>query len=52
MKKILVADDDGNIRTLLKHVLTREGYQVMEASDGRDAKLKLKETIADLAVVD
>ncbi|WP_234537200.1 response regulator transcription factor [Paenibacillus pseudetheri] len=52
MKKILVADDDNNIRTLLKHVLTREGYQVMEASDGRDAIHKLKESIADLAVVD
>lgn len=35
MKKILVADDDVNIRTLLKHVLTREGYQVMDTSDTR-----------------
>lgn len=52
MKKILVADDDSNIRTLLKHVLTREGYQVVEAADGRDAKLKLEDSIADLAVVD
>lgn len=52
MKKILVADDDVNIRTLLKHVLTREGYQVMEASDGRDAIHKLQDSIADLAVVD
>lgn len=52
MKNILVADDDSNIRTLLNHVLIREGYQVIEASDGRDAIHKLKESIADLAVVD
>jgi two-component system OmpR family response regulator len=52
MKTILVVDDDVNIRTLLKHVLTREGYQVMEASDGQDAIHKLKEKTADLAVVD
>ncbi|KGE17149.1 response regulator transcription factor [Paenibacillus wynnii] len=52
MKKILITDDDVHIRTLLKHVLTREGYLVIEASDGQEAIHKLKESIVDLAVVD
>lgn len=52
MKKILIADDDQHIRTLLRHVLTREGYLVLEAADGREAIRKLQETTVDLAVVD
>lgn len=51
-EKILVADDDLNIRTLLRHVLTREGYLVVEAGDGREALGLLKEHTVDLAVVD
>ncbi|AOZ94463.1 response regulator transcription factor [Paenibacillus crassostreae] len=52
MRKLLVADDDHNIRMLLRHVLTKEGFQVIEASDGRDATDKMKETTIDLAIVD
>ncbi|WNS45433.1 response regulator transcription factor [Paenibacillus sp. MMS20-IR301] len=52
MKKILVADDDLHIRTLLRHVLTREGYLVLEAGDGRGAVTLLKDQTVDLAVVD
>ncbi|MEC0092125.1 DNA-binding response regulator [Paenibacillus macquariensis subsp. defensor] len=52
MRKLLVADDDPNIRTLLKHVLTRQGYGVIEATDGEDAIHKLKGTTVDLAIVD
>lgn len=52
MRRLLVADDDPNIRMLLKHVLTREVYVVLEASDGEDAIHKLKGTTVDLAIVD
>ncbi|ASA21409.1 DNA-binding response regulator [Paenibacillus donghaensis] len=52
MKTILVSDDDRHIRTLLKHVLTRDGYLVTEAADGQEAKLRLKQHTVDLAVVD
>lgn len=52
MKKILVADDDVHIRTLLRHVLMREGYLVAEAGDGREAALLMREQTVDLAVVD
>lgn len=52
MRKLLVADDDPNIRMLLKHVLTRKGYLVIEANDGEDAIHKLKNATVDLAIVD
>ncbi|MEK3700076.1 response regulator transcription factor [Paenibacillus sp. FSL R10-2199] len=52
MKKIIVADDDVHIRTLLRHVLTREGYHVLEADDGREAVTLMQEQTVDLAVVD
>lgn len=52
MKKILVADDDMNIRTLLRHVLLREGYAVAEAENGLQAAELMKASTVDLAVVD
>ncbi|WP_379127201.1 response regulator transcription factor [Paenibacillus sp. sgz500958] len=52
MKTLLIADDDVHIRTLLKHVLTREGYFILEAGNGREALEKMKENTVDLAVVD
>ncbi len=52
MKNILITDDDAHIRTLLKHVLTRDGYLVIEAADGQEAMHKLKDNTVDLAVVD
>ena len=33
-KKILVVEDDGNIRELLRLYLEREGYEVVEAENG------------------
>jgi DNA-binding NtrC family response regulator len=34
---ILLAEDDDHIRGLLSQVLTRRGYQVLEAADGSQA---------------
>jgi two-component system, response regulator, stage 0 sporulation protein F len=52
MKTILVVDDDEAIRTLLQEELEEEGYQVMIATNARDA-LKLVETEAlDLVILD
>jgi CheY-like chemotaxis protein len=36
-KKILLVDDNQQMRTLLVKVLTGAGYQVLEASDGKTA---------------
>ncbi len=52
MKNLLVADDDANIRTLLRYVLTKEGYRVLEARDGLEAIRLLEESAVDLAVID
>ncbi|MCA9706535.1 MAG: response regulator [Myxococcales bacterium] len=33
--RILVVDDEPNMRTILRGLLRREGYEVLEATDGR-----------------
>jgi two-component system, cell cycle response regulator DivK len=40
MKKILIADDKATSRELLRTVLERQGYDVMEAADGEEALQK------------
>ncbi len=37
MNKILIADDESEIRSLLKLYLENEGYEVAEAGDGKEA---------------
>jgi DNA-binding response OmpR family regulator len=37
MMKVLIADDEERMRRLVSDFLSREGYQVIEASDGKDA---------------
>jgi DNA-binding response OmpR family regulator len=36
-KRILVADDDPDMRRLIRYVLERDGYEVVEAADGLQA---------------
>ena len=54
MKKIrlLVVDDEENIRMLFKEELEDEGYQVEAASNGLEALEKLKGSNFDLVVLD
>jgi two-component system, OmpR family, response regulator len=52
MNKILVIDDDVNIRKLVCAILSDVGFDICEAKDGRDALLKLDENKIDLCVVD
>lgn len=37
MPTILIADDEPHIRELVRVVLEREGYRVLEAKDGGEA---------------
>ncbi len=50
--RILVADDDRHIRELLRLVLGKEGYTVLEAEDGAAASALMEREPAQLAVVD
>ena len=50
--KILVVDDDEDSRTLLAHLLKREGYEVATAIDGQDAVEKLPDTSIDVLLLD
>jgi DNA-binding response OmpR family regulator len=49
---VLVADDDDDIRELLKFRLERSGYRVLEATDGEEALTLAQESRPDLAVLD
>jgi len=49
---LLVADDDPGLRESLERTLTREGYRVILASDGRAALERLQGGAVDLIVTD
>jgi DNA-binding response OmpR family regulator len=50
--RILVVDDDDDIRMLLRELFTRAGYEVTEASDGREALRRIFEAPPALVVLD
>lgn len=51
--KAIVVDDSRATRTILKRALTAQGFEVVEAGDGRQALDELKKTgPLDLALVD
>ena len=50
--RILVADDERNIRKNLAMVLESAGYQVEEARDGEEALALCRQTHPDIAFVD
>lgn len=52
MSKILIVDDDPNIRELVGVFLKQEAFDVLEASDGLDALEQLKSVKPDLMVLD
>ncbi len=51
-QRILLADDDEAVRSVLRRSLERAGYEVREASDGRAALKLLASTPADLIITD
>lgn len=50
-RKILIADDDPEILEVLRLLLTGEGYQVVEAADGKEAIALLDDSL-DLVILD
>lgn len=52
MARILVVDDDKSIRRTLKDILEFEKYEVIEANDGLDCMVKLKQNQFDVVILD
>jgi DNA-binding response OmpR family regulator len=50
--KILIVDDDSNARKMLNYTLTRRGYRVEEAGNGREALEKIAEDKPDIILLD
>jgi type II secretory ATPase GspE/PulE/Tfp pilus assembly ATPase PilB-like protein/CheY-like chemotaxis protein len=50
--RILVADDDPQMRRLIRNVLQREGFEVVEAVDGLDALDRLEQEAVALVLLD
>ncbi|MBN1621466.1 MAG: response regulator [Endomicrobiales bacterium] len=51
-KKILLADDEPDIITILKRYLEVDGYNVTTASDGQEAFDKINNDTFDLIILD
>lgn len=51
-KKILIAEDDGILRTALKHKLEELGYEVLTAEDGEKGLKSFIDDKPDALVVD
>lgn len=49
---ILIAEDDSDIRGLLRLYLESEGYRVLEAEDGAQALTLAREETPDMAILD
>lgn len=50
--KILIADDEAEIRDVLRLYLEKDGYKVTEAADGVEAMERLRKEKPDLAILD
>jgi DNA-binding response OmpR family regulator len=51
-RRILIVDDDAQIRKLLRVILVREGYAVMEAPDGQAALRTFRRQPPALVITD
>jgi DNA-binding response OmpR family regulator len=52
MSKIMIVDDDSNIRELALALLQNNGFEVCEAADGREALQQISVDNPDLAIID
>lgn len=50
--RVLVVDDEEDLRRLLSDIVTKAGYEVMSASDGEEAIGLVKQSRYDVALLD
>ena len=48
----MIVDDEGDIRSTVKTILTKEGYKVLTATSGDDCLKQLKKSKPDLILMD
>lgn len=51
-KKVLIAEDEKDVVEILQSGLAREGFKVVVAFDGEEAKLKINEEAPDVILLD
>lgn len=52
MKKLLIADDEPGVRSLVRMTLESEAYEILEASNGEEALALAREQLPQLALLD
>jgi len=52
MPNVLIADDDGHIREVVRYALEQAGFGVLEAADGRETLAVAREQPVDLLLLD
>ncbi|HVO22636.1 MAG TPA: response regulator [Candidatus Margulisiibacteriota bacterium] len=52
MARILIVDDDDNQRLLYRELFEEEGYEVVDASDGRQALVCIERDPPDAVILD
>ena len=51
-KRVLIIDDDPNLRAALEALLEVKGYEIIQASDGEEGLRKAKSTRPDIIILD
>src|SRR3954453_21187080 len=51
-KRVLVVDDEEDVRTFVRLVLESEGYEVQSAADGAEGLRAIREGRPDLVILD
>jgi CheY-like chemotaxis protein len=52
MSRILLIDDDDQFRGMLRQALRPEGYEVVEARDGKEGLIRFRTAAIDLVITD
>ena len=52
MARILIIEDDENIREMFSELLARAGYEVVPMANGKDAAKRRAEVAAELVITD
>ena len=51
-KRVLIIDDEENMLHMLKTILSKEGYEIELARDGREGLIKVASSRFDIVICD